>query len=76
MGTLVGMALDGVVLFNAVSANSVDPFYPKSYTLNGVSYTAATEMVDGCGGHPQDNGLYHYHMAMPCIAVPSIASTI
>ena len=45
VGTAVGVALSGVLMFNGMSANNVDPFFPSP-----TSYAA--ESVDGCLGHP------------------------
>ena len=53
-----GVSIDGVSILNANSADSVDPFYPVA------SFSA--EMVDSCLGHPQQAGIYHYHMASGC----------
>ncbi len=43
----IGVTTDGVVMFNALDANGRD--------------AAAYEVLDACGGHPQSNGVYHYH---------------
>ena len=48
MGTVSGIAIDGVQLFTPVNALSSDPFYPKSWA-NG-QYDI--EAVDSCLGHP------------------------
>ncbi len=64
MNTMVGVALNGVAILGSSSADKVDPFYPKAWA--GSSVTTA-EMVDGCLGHPQISGIYHYHILPPCI---------
>jgi len=56
--------LNGVVVFDDVSASFVDPLYPKAWS--GGSKTEA-EMTDICLGHPQMSGMYHYHVASPCL---------
>jgi len=44
----VGVAISGILMFNAVSADDVDPFFPNtSYTS-----TATAETVDTCLMHP------------------------
>lgn len=64
MDTVAGVALNGVVILGSSSAENVDPFYPKGWS--GSSQTNA-EMVDACLGHPQMQGIYHYHILSPCI---------
>lgn len=51
-------------IFNSNSAEKMDPFYPKEWSSSG---TLETEKVDSCTGHPQVNGLYHYHILPPCL---------
>jgi hypothetical protein len=51
MGT-IGIALSGGVFFNALDAEARD--------------AVANEIFDGCEGHPQQNGEYHYHHDSPC----------
>jgi hypothetical protein len=52
VGGEVGVALSGVVIFNALDANNLD--------------AVAEEVQDHCFGHPNDFG-YHYHSVSPCI---------
>jgi hypothetical protein len=61
---LAAVALNGVPIFASSSAENVDPFYPNDWSGAG---TITTESVDACLGHPQGNGIYHYHMLSPCI---------
>lgn len=51
-------------MFDASSANNVDPYYPNSWS--GTS-DAEAEMTDACAGHPDPEGQYHYHIMSPCL---------
>jgi len=53
MGGEVGVMLTGVALFNAFDAGGRD--------------AGAWEVQDGCSGHPQSAGEYHYHTLSSCI---------
>jgi len=53
VGGPVGVTLSGVVLFDAVDALGRD--------------APAHEIQDRCNGHPQRQGLYHYHGFSPCV---------
>jgi hypothetical protein len=50
----IAVATDGVVMFNALDAQGRD--------------AGAHEVQDSCGGHPQEQGIYHYHFFSPCLA--------
>jgi hypothetical protein len=50
---VVGILLTGVALFNALDAPGRDAL--------------AHETQDGCRGHPQQGGVYHYHSLTNCI---------
>lgn len=50
----IGIMKSGVVLFNALDAVARD--------------AAAYETQDGCEGHPESTGEYHYHTLSPCLA--------
>jgi len=50
MDTAVGISLNGVPLFNGMSAEMMDPFYPNQWS--GSSDKTDPEIVDGCNGHP------------------------
>lgn len=54
-------------MFSALSAENVDPFYPAVYA-DVTNPDAVVEKVDNCLGHPQVQGVYHYHSASTCIA--------
>lgn len=59
-----GIALNGVPFFNPSAApgplpgSEVQP--PTGFTYNAV-YNENTYGVDACGGHPEQDGSYHYH---------------
>lgn len=55
-GGQIGVALNGVVFFGPLDANGND-----AVVNEGSSF-------DQCNGHPQANGVYHYHEFSPCIA--------
>ena len=52
-GGNIGVITTGVALFDAFDAGGRD--------------AGAWEIQDGCGGHPQQNGEYHYHTLSSCI---------
>lgn len=49
----VGVLADGVVLYNALDALGRD--------------AVAHEVLDSCGGHPDQSGMYHHHDIPPCL---------
>jgi len=53
-------------MFNGVSAEDVDPFYPAVYA-DVTDVASAVETVDTCLMHPQADGVNHYHALSPCI---------
>jgi YHYH protein len=55
MGT-IGVLLSGSAFFNALDAGGRDAL--------------AHELQDACGGHPQPQGVYHYHALSPCLEDP------
>jgi len=48
----IGIMLSGAALFSALDADNRD--------------AVATEIFDSCEGHPQQEGMYHYHHYSPC----------
>ncbi len=50
---MIGVALNGVAIFNALDAAGRD--------------AVAHETQDVCDGHPQSDGIYHYHGPSPCM---------
>ena len=71
--TAWGVAQTGVLMFNAVSGEGVDPFYPAAYG-SVTDPSAVVEKVDACLAHPQRYGVFHYHSAPICLPNPSAAS--
>lgn len=53
----IGIMTSGAVLFNALDARGDDAL--------------AHEILDDCQGHPQSDGVYHYHGKSPCIDDPA-----
>ncbi len=53
-GGMIGLARNGVAIFNAVDARGQD--------------AVAHEIQDGCSGHPQQQGVYHYHGLPACLS--------
>jgi len=49
---MIGFALTGGAIYNALDARGRD--------------AGAHEILDQCGGHPQQSGQYHYHDETPC----------
>ena len=58
----VGVMLTGVELFNGFDAGQRD--------------AGAWEVQDGCGGHPERTGTYHYHTLSSCISDVSVHTVI
>lgn len=52
-GGPIGIAVNGVAIFNALDAANRD--------------AVAHETLDSCGGHPQQQGTYHYHAIPACL---------
>ncbi|MEM1182660.1 MAG: YHYH protein [Acidobacteriota bacterium] len=53
----IGVMTSGAVLFNALDARGEDAL--------------AHEILDSCQGHPQREGVYHYHGKSPCVDDPA-----
>ncbi|HTM68274.1 MAG TPA: hypothetical protein VL426_03145, partial [Candidatus Binatia bacterium] len=53
VGGEVGISVTGVPIFNGFDAGGRD--------------AVAHELQDGCGGHPQSSGIYHYHGGSGCV---------
>jgi hypothetical protein len=62
MGGQAGVMLTGVALFNAFDAGGRD--------------AGAWEAQDGCSGHPEKTGEYHYHTLSSCITDTSVQTVI
>jgi hypothetical protein len=50
---MIGVALNGVAIFNALDGQGRD--------------AVAHEVQDLCSGHPEPRGMYHYHGPSPCL---------
>ena len=50
----IGISTDGALFFDALDAAGRD--------------AGAHEVQDSCDGHPQGQGIYHYHTYSPCLA--------
>ncbi len=57
--TCVGMGVIGVMTTGSVFFNALD---------GGGLDAVAHELQDDCGGHPQQNGQYHYHNLPSCVS--------
>ncbi|HEX3082755.1 MAG TPA: YHYH protein [Candidatus Saccharimonadia bacterium] len=62
VGGEVGVMLTGVALFDGFDAGGRD--------------AGAWEIQDGCDGHPQDKGEYHYHTLSKCITTATVDTVI
>jgi hypothetical protein len=62
MGGESGIMLTGIALFNAFDAGGRD--------------AGAWEVQDSCSGHPQMDGIYHYHTLSSCIKDTSVHTVI
>jgi hypothetical protein len=62
IGGEVGIMLTGVALFSAFDAGGRD--------------AGAWEVQDSCSGHPQSDGIYHYHTLSSCIKDTSVSTVI
>lgn len=62
MGGEAGIMLTGAALFSAFDAGGRD--------------AVAWETQDGCGGHPQNSGEYHYHALSTCIKNINVKTVI
>lgn len=59
---MIGVALNGVAIFNALDAGGRD--------------AVAHEVQDLCSGHPEAQGAYHYHGPSPCLPNQSANATL
>jgi hypothetical protein len=62
IGGEVGVMLTGVALYNGFDAGGRD--------------AGAWEVQDGCDGHPQNKGAYHYHTLSRCITTADVKTVI
>lgn len=52
-GGMIGIAIDGIPIFDGLDAGGKD--------------AVAHEVQDACDGHPQQDGMYHYHGPSSCM---------
>ena len=57
-GGPIGIAVDGVAIFDALDAQNRD--------------AVAHEVLDHCGGHPERSGTYHYHAIPACLGTRGV----
>jgi hypothetical protein len=62
IGGQVGVMLTGVAMFSGFDAAGRD--------------AGAWEIQDSCGGHPQSDGIYHYHTLSGCITDINVKTVI
>ena len=65
MTTGWGVATSGVLYYNGISGEDVDPIVPAAYGKTS-DPEDGVEMADSCYGHPGAAGDFHYHSASPC----------
>lgn len=65
IATAWGVTTSGVLMFNGISGEETDPFYPKAYG-RCTNADDCVEMVDSCFSHPERTGFMHYHVPSPC----------
>ena len=58
---IIGLMANGVALFNPSAGNGGNP--PAGFNRNAGNHENNQFGEDACGGHPEQNGLYHYHSA-------------
>ena len=70
IATAWGMSTLGMMIYNGISGEDTDPFYPAVY---GKCTKAAdcVEEVDMCLSHPEMTGGLHYHIAATCSVDPT-----
>jgi hypothetical protein len=66
-----GIMTTGVAMFNGISGESVDPFYPSVYGNCAVADDCVEDM-DTCLAHPASDA-FHYHIPSPCQVDDSMA---
>lgn len=61
----IGVLISGAVLFNPYEAGGT-PALASNFTVRSPGGYDAP-FIDGCNGHPQQQGMYHYHGLPPCV---------
>lgn len=72
--TAWGVGTSGMLLFNGISDEGVDPYYPAAFGRVR-DPSQVVEKVDWCIAHPQQDGILHTHIASPCMADPNLINT-
>ena len=70
INTSWGMSTSGMMIYNSISGEDTDPFYPAAYGKCKVA-SWCVEEVDMCMSHPEMTGGLHYHMASTCSVDPT-----
>lgn len=71
---IVGIAFNGVPIYQGTSELKYDPFYPRAYGEEHIHPTAIE--VDACLGSYDHSGFYHYYSYSPCIKQSSIKQSM
>lgn len=61
---VVGIALNGVFIFTAISDYGLDPFFPKAF---GTKQNVQKVPIDQCLGSTETDSTYRYYMYSPCM---------
>ena len=62
---MVGIAINGVPIFNGNSPQNMDYFYPKKW--EGSDNDAYDARLDACLGAIGPDNMYHYWFLPPCL---------
>lgn len=63
---MVGVATNGVLIYNGNSPRNTDYFYPKDWS--GSNQVVVDQALDAClGAITPDDGVYHYWFLPPCL---------
>ena len=63
---MVGVAINGVPMFNGNGPSNTDFFYPQSWE-GSISSNAVNVGLDACLGYIDDDNIYHYWFLPPCV---------
>ena len=74
ISNMVGIAANGVLIFNGNSPRNTDYFYPKDW--EGSSNTVIDTTLDAClGAITPIDGMYHYWFLPPCLYMSDMLET-
>lgn len=65
ISSMVGIAINGVPIFNGNSPQNMDYFYPKEW--EGSNNQLVSAKLDGCLGAIESDNMYHYWFLPPCL---------